>query len=165
MPNKISIAFSLSIIILAVLSASCSSNGNWRPPESVVGTWSGKSEVSAPFKKGQYPSQNPEDWFDIRVQIHEDGIADGQIGDVVFAGARIRKNRGWLGRMLHIKTDYMISGGVLEGKLVPEDSESRRAFTIPFDIEEGRLKGSFFVVGKLKYPDPLFPRLVLEKVH
>ena len=39
----------------------------WNSPDTLVGTWAGKAEVFAPFKKNPYPSKNPEGWIDIRI--------------------------------------------------------------------------------------------------
>lgn len=135
----------------------------WRPPDFVAGTWTGRAEVFAPFKKGTYPSKHPEDWIDIRVNIGEDGRVDGQIGGAKLTGCHVKKNRGWLGRLLNIKSDYIIRDGVIEGRVVPEDEVTQREFTVPFNIVDGQLKGGVMVVKRWEYPYPMFPRLNLEK--
>lgn len=117
----------------------------------------------ARFKKGKYPSGQKEDWIEINVMIRPDGKVDGKIGNAKFVSCRVRKNRGWLGRKLNMKSDFIVSGGALEGRVVPEDEETRRQFTIPFNIVDGKLKGGFMVLKKWEYPYPLFPRLNLEK--
>lgn len=135
----------------------------WNPPDTLVGTWSGKAEVFAPFKKCPYPSKAPEDWLGIQIQIHADGTVDGQIGEAHFVGCKVKSNRGWLGRQLNIKTDYIICDGALTGAIVSTDKEIKRYFTIPFNVVDGKLKGGVMVLKKWEYPFPLFPRLQLTK--
>ena len=134
-------AVSLTVFFSAMFVVLSFTGSEWRPPDLLAGTWSGRVEVFAPFKKGEYPSTHPEDWIELRVQIRVDGRVDGQIGKAKLVGCQVRKNRGWLGRKLNIKTDYIICGGVLEGRVVPEDTETRRHFTIPFNIVDGKLNG------------------------
>ncbi len=135
----------------------------WQPPEELVGTWSARAEVFAPFKKDEYPSRNPDDWIPISLTIQADGLVDGSIGNARFSGCWIENNRGWLGKKLNLKTDYIIRGGALEGGIVAADLERSRKFTIPCNIVDGKLKGSFMVLKSWHSPLPMFPRLVLEK--
>ena len=152
-------------LLLPILFGSfcCGDAKEWQPPEELISTWFARAEVFAPFKKDEYPSRNPEDWIPISMTIHADGSVDGSIGNVRLSGCRIEKNRGWLGKKLNLKTDYIIRGGTLEGGIVAGDQERSRKFTIPFNIVDGRLKGSFMVLRSWKSPLPMFPRLALEK--
>ena len=153
--------FWLMVVCLSFLSTQASVA--WNPPDTLVGTWSDKAEVFAPFKKSPYPSKAPEDWIRIQIQIHVDGTVDGQVGDAQFVGCEVRSNRGWLGRKLNVKTDYIICDGALTGTIVSTDKETKRYFTIPFNVADGKLKGGFMVLKKWKYPFPMFPRLELMK--
>jgi hypothetical protein len=135
---------------------------DWSPPDALTGAWRGKAEVFADFKKGDSPSEHPEDWIAVRISIEADGTVQGRVGNARFSDCRIARNRGWLGRKLNIKTDYIIRGG-LKGRIVPDDTRQHRTFTIPFNLADGKLTGGFMVTEQFKYPWPLFPRLHLER--
>jgi hypothetical protein len=106
------------------------------------------------IKKGTCPGPYPEDQSEIRVWIPTDRKVDGQIGKAKFAGCRARDNRDRFGRKLNTNTDYIIHGAVLEGRALPEDTEARRPFAIPFDIVDGRLKGGLMVLKRWKDHGP-----------
>ena len=46
----------------------------------------------------------------VRLQLQRDASVTGKIGDAVLPKGRLRRNRGWLGRKLNIKTDYIVHG-------------------------------------------------------
>lgn len=167
--NKFKSAFVLLLFLFLLISLSVAYNrsliNNWNPPESLVGEWSGQSEVFAPFKKGQPPSVDPEDWINIQIAIEADGKVTGKIGDAEFVNCTVKQNRTWFERLIGIKTDYIIGEGYLDNGIVPDDTAIKRDISIPFNISDGTLKGSVFEVEKWKYPDPLFPRLLLAPVE
>ena len=148
---------------VCLLFMSTKTYADWNPPDALVGTWSGQTEIFAPFKKSPYPSKASEDWTCIQIQIHADGSVDGQVGEALFVGCKVRSNRGWLGRKLNVKTDYIICDGALTGAIVSTDKETKKYFTIPFNVVDGKLKGGFMVLKKWKYPFPMFPQLQLMK--
>ena len=164
--NKFKAAFVFLISLLLLISLSVAYNrnlmNNWNPPKSLVGEWSGQSEVFAPFKQGQSPSMDSEDWINIQIVIESDGKVTGKIGDAELVSCTVKQNRTWFEKIIGIKTDYIIGEGYLENGIVPDDTVTKREISIPFDLSEGELKGSVFEVEKWKYPDPLFPRLLLE---
>lgn len=134
---------------------------NWTPQEPLVGKWTGKSEIYADFKKGQSPSEFPEDSINIEIKINEDGSVTGIIGDAEMENCRIKLNRNRFERLLGIKTDYIIDGGYLKNGINKDDMKTKRNISIPFDLKDGKISGSLFEVERWKYPDPLFPRLTL----
>lgn len=129
------------------------------PPQNVVGTWRGNVEIFGPFKTDPYPSKAPEDHQDVIITITSSGSVTGRIGQAVFSGYSLQRNRGWLGRKLNLKTDFIICGGYLDGKITPKDKGGKREFTIPFNIENGKLVGTIMLLPKF----PLTRRLNLEK--
>lgn len=153
----------LSFFFMALLAVMSCSARSWTPPAEILGTWSGKSEVFAKFKKGESPSDHPDDWIEITVTIHRDGRVEGAVGDAKLENCKVASNRGWLGRKLNIKTDYIVRGGYLEGAIVLDDSTSRREFTIPFNIVDGTFAGGLMALKEKHYPWPLFPRLELVR--
>ena len=141
----------------------CSNAFAWHPPDILIGTWFNKAEVFAAFKKDQYPSKNPADSIEIEITINPDGTVTGTVGNATLENCKIGKNRSWLGRFLKIRTDYIIHKGHLSGKIVQDDKETRRNFTIPFNIVDDQLVGGFMVKKAWKYPEPMFPRLRLKR--
>ena len=131
------------------------------PSEDLIGTWEGTSDI---FRSEQeHPRAAKEDWPTIRIDIMPDARITGYIGNAVLRDCRFYTKRGWLGRLLHIKTDYTIKGGSIVGAIAPEDTITHRNFTLPFNLEEGRIRGSVMVLERWKYPHPLVSRLRLEK--
>jgi hypothetical protein len=53
--------------------------------------------------------------------------------------------------------------GYLTGAIVPEDETPEKDLTIPFNIVDGRLRGTLFWVKEGKYPLPLMPQIELVK--
>jgi len=125
------------------------------PPQMLVGTWRGNVEIFGPFKVEPYPSKAPEDHQDVVIAIESSGVATGRIGQAVFKNCIIRRNRGWLGRKLNLKTDFIVLGGYMEGKITPKDEGGRREFTIPFNIENGKLTGTIMLLPKFPLTRPL----------
>lgn len=159
---KTIIIFLVIMLIIIAVSVTYNRNilSNWNPPDSLVGKWEGQSEVSASFKKGQSPSEYPEDWINIEIIIGADRSVTGTIENAELVNCTVRQNRTWFERLIRIKTDYIISGNLTNG-IVREDTKAKREISIPFNLSDGELKGSIFEVERWKYPDPLFPRLLL----
>jgi hypothetical protein len=135
----------------------------WQPDSVLIGSWSGKAEIFAPFKKGEYPSSYPEDYMEIVINIDENGNVTGHVGDAVFTNCVVTKNRGWLCKKLNWRSDYIVTHGTLDGPIVPADQETKRDFTIPFNIVDGKLHGGFMLKKRWQYPYPMLPRLDLVK--
>lgn len=131
----------VTIIILAVF-ISCTS---WTVPEILIGNWTQNTEVTFRTKKdGKYHFQKfPEK---MEISINSDGKVSGKIGSANLVNCRIEKNRGQLGKSLNLKTDYRIIGE-MKGKINNSDPNEIRKISIPFNLEEGKLKGSCFEGG------------------
>jgi hypothetical protein len=56
------------------------------------------------------------------------------------------KNRGFIGKLLHIKTDYIFKGG-LDGNIVSAESIRREGFMGPCNINESGLRGTIHSSG------------------
>lgn len=77
----------------------------------------------------------------------------------------VRKNRGWLGKKLNVKTDYIIRG-YLEGSVVPRDAGGTRKIAMPFNLRDGKLTGGLAALTQRWWeccPSWLFVRLSLPK--
>jgi hypothetical protein len=144
----------LSLLVLAASSHAYAESPMF-PPAEMIGTWTNTVEVFGPFKVQPYPSQAPEDHQTVTVTINADGTVSGKIGAAVFKNCSVSRNRGWLGKNLNVKTDYIIQGGTLEGKVTPKDPGTNSKFTIPFNLEKGTLKGTIMLLPKYPLTRPL----------
>lgn len=154
---------SFLLLTLSYLILQPSNSQAWQPDSTLTGNWQCRSEIFADFKKGVYPSKEPEDIIELSITINTDGKVSGTIGNAHFVNCRINKNRTWLGRTLHMRTDYIITGGYLEGKINSLDPGPKRTFTIPFNLADNSLKGSFMMTKPWHYPYPMFPRLNMTR--
>jgi hypothetical protein len=114
-------------------------------PKSVAGIYLGKCKVESRYKKdGQYIFF--QDTVDVQLNIHESNEISGIVGGAIFEGCSIRNNRGWLGRTLNLKTDYVIRGN-LSGKTFSRDTIQVKAISLPFNVDDKVLDGSLFIGG------------------
>lgn len=126
------------------------------PPDELVGTWEGISLFS---RHGARETAR------VSLTILPDGRVEGSAGGARMADCVVRRNRGWLGRKLGIKTDYRITGW-LEGAVVPADAGGRRRISLPFNLRDGALAGGLAALTQRWWeccPPWLFPRLRLPK--
>jgi hypothetical protein len=112
-------------------------------------------EVFGPFKAEPYPSQHPDDIQKVVITFTADGSVEGKVGEAVFQNSSVRRNRGWIERKLNLKTDFIVSGGTLQGRVTPRDEGTNSGFTIPFNIVDGKLKGTIMLIGKFPLTGPL----------
>ena len=105
--------------------------------------------------------------IDILITVNADGSVSGRIGNAALAGARITSNRTWLGRLMKLRTDYIIQGN-LSG-LVGAPLKNGDRLSVPISFAGTELAGSIFTSGKdaggkRVTPSPLVSRLRLRKV-
>jgi len=126
------------------------------PPPDLIGTWEGTSSYS---RHGAHESTI------VSVTIMPDGKVEGSAGGARFTQCTAQKNRGWLGKILNIKTDYIIRG-YLEGPVAKDDAGGLREIAIPFNIRDGKLVGGLGALTQRWWeccPAWLFGRLSLPK--
>lgn len=80
----------------------------------------------------------------VSLLIDKTGQVIGMAGDAIFEGCSVKQNRGWVGRQLGIKTDFLIQG-MLKGNTFDKDTLINKEISIPFNIKNGELIGSMFV--------------------
>jgi hypothetical protein len=81
------------------------------------------------------------------LMIDKSGEVIGMVGGAMFEGCSVKQNRGWVGRQLGIKTDFLIQG-MLKGNTFEKDTILTKNISIPFNIENGELKGSLILTTK-----------------
>lgn len=109
-----------------------------RVPAGVVGTWEGRAEVRS-------PSLPPEGLL-VHLAIAQDRSVTGKVGDATIRDGRFRENRGAIGRMLRLGTEYVIEG-TLQGPLVTKDLLARQRVRMPVDIVGGEIRGDLNATG------------------
>jgi hypothetical protein len=138
--------FRISFIALIISTLTFSACDNHNLSESLTGTYTGNSRIiSRYYKDGQYIFY--EDNVDVSIQITSNQIVSGHVGRAVFEDCKVLKNRGWIGRQLNIKTDFLITGKLL-GSTFSRDSILNKDISIPFNSGNGELKGSLFLTNK-----------------
>ncbi len=137
---KLIFGYSLSFLLF-----SCSGEKAALLPSDLSGQFSGILPATVRFKKsfGDYVFIRSGSPVSCRVRIAEDGRVEGKLGAAGFEDCRVLKNRGFIGKMLHLSTDFKISGN-LRGNIFPGDTISLREIVVPFTQEGDSLSGSIF---------------------
>lgn len=136
--------------------AGASQGGGAFPPRGLVGTWEGPSLFSR---------HGARETVLVSITIFPDGKVEGTAGGARLSQCRVKKNRGWLGKKLNIKTDYIIRG-YLEGAVTSKDTGGERKIAMPFNVRDGRLVGGLAAPAQRWReccPSWLFIRLGLAK--
>lgn len=134
----------LNILIpVILLLTSCNESGI---PDDLPGTYNGKERIIMRYDRGgQYIYMD--DYVMVSLMIDKSGEVIGMVGDAMFEGCSVKQNRGWIARQLGIKTDFLIQG-MLKGNTFEKDTLLNKNISIPFNIENGELKGSLILTTK-----------------
>ena len=127
----------LTAIMSLVYPAAGSSQSN-PTLDSMAGIWCGSARIVV-------------DWtvqkkLGLRLTIDRLGNVTGQVGDAQLTSGRIRVNRGPVGRMLNIKTDYIIVGN-LRGPIIAAEGVARSELKIPVNWTGSEFHGSVHTDG------------------
>jgi len=115
-------------------------------PADLSGTYSGKARVIVRYDRGGHYIYM-DDYVMISLIINRSGNVIGLAGGAAFEGCNVVRNRGWVERQLGIKTDFLIKG-LLKGNTFEKDTIHNKVISIPFNIENGELKGSLIMATK-----------------
>lgn len=128
------------LIISLVFTQSCTEPVT---PLDLPGTYTGKERVLLRYDKdGQYIYRD--NIVMVSMIINSKGDVTGMVGEAALDGCKVTRNRGWLSRTLNIKTDFIVKGKLI-GKTFEKDSILNKDISIPFNINNGELKGSLFL--------------------
>lgn len=108
------------------------------PDAGMIGTWSGDGQIVVNWT--DQPS------IRLRLIILPDGSVSGRVGDANLTSGRITTNRGPVGRFLHIKTDYIVSGRLL-GPVIAAEHIRREAVKLPLNWNGSAFTGSLHTSG------------------
>ena len=132
------------------------------PDGRLVGQWHGTDRFFGLNHEEGAAFHGEARYLEAQLTISADGTVRCRIGGAELSECTIEANRGWLGRMLHIKTDYIIRGKIA-GRISTGSEAGVHRISAPLDFEGDQLAGSVFVIrGGLSYPYP-FLRLQLAR--
>lgn len=119
----------------------------------LAGQWHGKHRFTGiSYKEATQKKVAPQD-VDIVLHISADGKVTGRLGGAELSDCVVKLNRGWFGRMINIETDYVIRGRII-GAVAPGSDRGTNTISVPFNLLEGRIKGSVFAMHPFTYPYP-----------
>lgn len=124
------------------------------PDQRLVGQWRGQNRFHGmsynEIVKKKVVTQNVE----TVINIAADGKVTGHIGGAELHECVVTANRGWIGRHLHIMTDFIIRGDV-SGAVVPGSDSGTHVINAPFNLKGPGLSGTVFVIHPVTYPYPI----------
>ena len=102
--------------------------GKWKGSAQIIVAWCGQKSLP------------------VECEIHRDGRVTGKIGDATLKDGRLKTNRGWLGKKLQVKTDYIVTG-TLEGAIVAAEGVRRSSVKIPLNFDGTMFTGGLGTSG------------------
>jgi hypothetical protein len=121
------------LIVAASLIPVAGSSQSRATRDSMTGVWCGSARIVVDWTRQEN--------LGVRLEIPPSGAVTGQVGDARLVGGRLEVNRGPVGRMLSIRTDYVITGK-LEGGLIASEGITRPGVKIPVDWTGSEFRGS-----------------------
>lgn len=104
----------------------------------IVGQWKGHARIIV--------SWSQQTSLCVTLNIRDDATVTGKVGDALLTNGRLKKNRGWLGKNLEVKTDYIVVGD-LKGAIVAAEGITRRRVKMPLNLADGALRGGLHTSG------------------
>ncbi len=126
-------------------------------PQELLGSWVGESKA---FLKSD--GVVIRDSVRVEITFHENFSVTGKLGNSILNDCIFAYNRGKIGKFLNVKSDYIVKSGTLVGKISENDSQEIRRFTVPCNIKDNRLRGTFMQIFHFSYPYPV-ANIDLEK--
>jgi hypothetical protein len=119
----------------------------------LTGQWHGQSRFTGiSYEEATQKKVAPQD-VEIVLHIAADGKATGRLGGAELTNCIVTTNRGWIGRKLHLWSDFNLRGQVV-GAIAPGSESGIHSIRAPFNFDGTQLKGSVFVIYPVKYPYP-----------
>jgi len=148
----------LFIIALAMLSSVLTSHaveGAAVPDLRLVGKWHGQNEFYGMSYQEITGKKVAIQNVEIAFNISTNGSVTGRVGGAKLNECVVTANRGWLGRLLHIETDFIIRGKVV-GAVVSGSNDGTNIIDAPLNLDGASIKGTIFAVrGPFTYPYPI----------
>lgn len=127
-------------LLAAAISWTATTQSAQVPERDMIGTWAGYAQIVV--KWTDQPS------IHVLLVILAGGAVSGEVGNARIAHGRITANRGPVGRFLHIKTDYIVSGE-LEGPVIAAEHVLRDGVKLPLNWDGTAFTGSVHTTGSM----------------
>jgi hypothetical protein len=128
-------AFGIGIAITSSRSAYAASQAT---DPRMVGRWKGDATIFVSWTAAKS--------LTVQVVIAPNDSVTGTIGDARLVDGYFERNRGWLGRTLNIKTDYIITGK-LDGPIIAAENIRRDRVMLPLNWKNNRFEGGVATSG------------------
>ncbi len=128
----------VTVLLSAAAPGSIVGASEWRPAPEMIGHWDGNGRIIVTWCEQTNVA--------VALQIKDDGTVSGKVGDATLENGRIERNRGWIGRKLNLKTDYVITGR-LSGPIVASEEITRSAVSMPFNFRNDAFVGGLHTSG------------------
>ena len=100
--------------------------------DSMTGVWCGSAQIRVDW--------TTQKTLGVRLVVPASGEITGQIGDAHLVGARLQPNRGSVGRMLNMKTDYIVTGKLV-GPVIASENVTRGEVKMPLNWTGSEFRG------------------------
>jgi len=121
----------------------------------LAGQWHGTNRFTGiSYEEATQKKVSPRE-LKVALQISTDGKVTGRLGGAELRDCVVESNRGWLGRKLNIKTDFVIRGHIV-GAVATGSAGGTNTISAPFNLVAGQIKGTVFAMHPFTYPYPFF---------
>lgn len=126
------------MVFLSLLIPEASRSQSKATRDSMTGVWCGSARIVVNWTVQKA--------LGVRLNISPSGAVTGQVGDARLVAGRLTTNRGPVGRLLNIKTDYIIASK-LEGPIIITEGITRPGVKIPLNWTGSEFRGSVHTEG------------------
>ena len=131
-------AVACSTAIMSLMYPAAGSSQSKATLDSMTGVWCGSARIVVDWTVQQN--------LGLTLTIDQSGNVTGQVGDAQLTSGRVKANRGPVGRMLNIKTDYIIVGR-LRGPIIAAEGVARSEVKIPVNWTGSEFQGAVHTNG------------------
>ena len=142
------------VAILVPLLSSCGNGSATISDQRLAGDWQGKSRFTGISYQEATQKKIAPQQVEMNLHIAADGTVTGRVGGATLSDGLVESNRGWLGRKLNIKTDFIIRGRLI-GSVAAGSANETNTINAPFNLPNGRMKGTLFIIRPFVYPYPI----------
>ena len=124
------------------------------PDQRLVGQWQGQNQFFGMSRKEITGKMVAIQNVGVVLNISADARVTGHVGGAELSGCVVEANRGWFGRLLHLKTDFIIRRKVV-GAVTSGSEGGIHLINAPFNVKGTQIVGSIFVMrGPFTCPYP-----------
>lgn len=160
--NFLFTGFVAALALLLSVSTSWAGRSIAVPDQRLVGAWQGQDQFCGMSRKEITGKKVAIQNVEVGLNISADAKVTGHVGGAELSGCVVEANRGWFGRLLHIKTDFIIRGKVV-GAVSSGSEGGTHLINAPFNLKSSQIDGTMFLMrGPFACPYP-FLRVRLSR--